>query len=311
MAEFNPVLVKELRGRMRGVRSFILLSVFLALLGGATLLFYAVIAGQSADDFNAGRRIGQALFVMIAFSALVGVSIITPTLTAGALAGERERQTFDLLIASQLSPWQIVLGKLGAALGYAVLIVLAVVPIMSIAFLFGGVSLTEMLIVVVALLMTALLYASIGLFWSGVMRSTLGASSLAIGTVVLKLLGIPFLAVLAAIASGFGSWIWGGSAALAFFSRLFLSVHPFAALLLTETSLQSGDSAWLVSTPLNDGTSVLLPSGWLMFTALALLLSGLLLLLTVSMVRPDSGEGRRRPRSPRTTAASQGPAEPT
>lgn len=293
MADFNPVLVKELRGRMRGVRTFVLLSVFLALLGGATLLFYAVIAGQFSDDFNAGRRIGQALFYMIAFSALVGVSVITPTLTAGALAGERERQTFDLLIASQLSPWQIVLGKLGAALGFAVLIVLAVVPIMSIAFLFGGVSLTQMLIVVAALVMTAVFYASIGLFWSGVMRSTLGASSLAIGTVILKLLGIPFLALLAALTPGLSTLV-NTSAPFATIALIFLSVHPFAALFLTETALQSGESAWLLTVPMANGVQLTLISPWIVYIGLSLLLSAILLLLTVRMVRPEQGERRKR-----------------
>lgn len=299
MAELNPVLVKELRGRMRGARAFVLLSVFLALLSGATLLFYAVIAGQAGDSFNAGREIGQGLFYMIAISSLIGVCIITPTLTAGALAGERERQTFDLLVASQLSPLQIVLGKLGSALAFAIMIVLAVVPLMSITFLFGGVSLTEVMIALICLAATALLYASIGLFWSGVMRSTLGASSLAIGTVAIKLLGIPFIALLAAIASGFGSTMWSGSLPLAILSRLFVSVHPFYAFILTETAIQSGDGAFLVETSLNDGSSVLLPSPWLLFVVLALLLSVLLLLVTMRLVRPgrEAGGGRKRTKS--------------
>lgn len=292
MAELNPVLVKELRGRMRGVRAFVLLTIFLVLLAGATLLFYAVIANQSTGDPNAGRRIGQALFLMVAVASLVGVSIITPTLTSGALAGEHERQTYDLLLASQLSPWQIVLGKLGSALAYALLIVFSVVPLMSLSFLFGGVSLTEVLIVIAVLAFTALLYASVGLFWSSIMRSTLGASSLAIGTVALQLLGIPFLTLLAAIASSVGSNLWAGSATLAFLTRLFVSQHPFYALFLTENAVQNGNGTFLVTEQLNDGTQVQFPASWLMFIVLSLLISGALLLLTVRMVRPESGQRR-------------------
>lgn len=294
--EFNPVLVKELRGRMRGLRTFVLLSVFLLLLCGATVLFYAVIVGQSGDDFNAGRRIGQGLFFMIAISALIGVCIITPTLTAGAFAGERERQTFDLLVASQLSPWQIAFGKLGAALAFALMIVLAVVPLMSITFLFGGISLTEVLIALMILVVTAVFYASIGLFWSGVMQSTLGASSLAIGTVAIKLLGIPFIALLAVIASGFGTSMWIGSAPQALISRLFLSFHPFYAFILTETAIQSGGGSLLEEITLLNGSKIFLPSPWLMFVTLGLLCSAALLLITMSLVRPgrERNPGRRR-----------------
>src|SRR5918911_18021 len=108
MAEFNPVLVKELRGRMRGAR-------------------------------DSGRTIGKGLFVLITAVALIEVCFISPTLTSGSIAGEKERQSYDLLIASLLSPWQIIWGKLAAALSFALLLIISIVPMMSLAFLFGGV----------------------------------------------------------------------------------------------------------------------------------------------------------------------------
>ncbi len=297
MAELNPILVKELRGRMRGVRSFVLLSIFLALISTATLLFYAVMAAQSGEDLNAGRRIGQILFWMIAVTTLIGICIITPLLTAGGLAGERERQTFDLLVASQLSPWQIVLGKLGSALAFALLIVLAVVPLMSLAFLFGGVSLSEVLIVLASLAATCLLYASVGIFWSSLMRSTLGASFLAVSSIAVVLLGIPFLTLIAAIANNLGRDLWGGSAIGAFLSRLFLCIHPFYALYFSETAILTGEGPFINMLFLNDGTTIPAPSGWLMFVVLALLISGILLFFTTRMVRPTAAPisgGKRR-----------------
>ena len=54
MPEFNPVLVKELRGRMRGPRAFILLTVYLGILSGAMLMLYQASSGQYTD-LNAGR----------------------------------------------------------------------------------------------------------------------------------------------------------------------------------------------------------------------------------------------------------------
>jgi ABC-type transport system involved in multi-copper enzyme maturation permease subunit len=196
MLEFNPILVKELRSRMRGARAFVLLTIYLLILSGVTLLLYSGLSGNIGSDLNAGRQIGKALFLVVAAVALVEVCVITPALTSGSIAGEKERQTFDLLVASLLSPWQIVWGKLASALAFALLLILAVVPVMSLAFLFGGVSAAEVLIALVGLLATAVFYASIGLFWSSVTRSSLGATSFALGTIILMLLGVPFLVVI-------------------------------------------------------------------------------------------------------------------
>ena len=171
MREFNPVLVKELRSRMRGPRAFVLLTIYLSILSIAALLLYAGFGASSGGDLNAGRRVGKALFRLIASVALIEVCIITPALTSGGIAGEKERETYDLLVASLLSPWQIIWGKLGAALAFALLLILAVVPVMSLAFLFGGVTPTEVLIALVGLVTTAVAYATIGLFWSAILFS--------------------------------------------------------------------------------------------------------------------------------------------
>ena len=66
MAELNPVLVKELRGRMRGPRAFVLITIYLLILSAVTLLLYAALGANPGTDLNAGRRIGKALFLTIA-----------------------------------------------------------------------------------------------------------------------------------------------------------------------------------------------------------------------------------------------------
>lgn len=301
MAEFNPVLVKELRSRMRGARAFILLTVYLLILSGVALLFYTAIADISATDLNSGRTIGKSMFFLIGAVALVEVCIITPALTAGSIAGEKERQSYDLLIASLLSPWQIVWGKLAAALSFALLLILAIVPLMSLAFLFGGVSLTEVLIALVGLVTTALFYASIGVFWSAAMRTTLGANSLALGTVILMLLGIPFIAIMFSLI--FGREVspeWINSAAFKIASGLFLYLHPFIALQASEMQILNGDSAFYTRVPIGPDVSVgslFVPSPWLVYLLLALFCSFVLIVLTMRMLRPVQ-DGPRRVRAP-------------
>jgi ABC-type transport system involved in multi-copper enzyme maturation permease subunit len=294
MREFNPVLVKELRGRMRGSRAFIVLTIYLLILSAVTLLLYAALGTSPGSDLNAGRRIGKVLFLTIATVALIEVCVITPALTSGGIAGEKERQTYDLLIASLLSPWQIVWGKLGAALAFALLLILAVVPVMSLAFLFGGVSLAEVLIALVGLITTAIFYATIGLFWSTVMRSTLGATILALGSIILMLLLIPFLSVISALIFARGPnisllrsalYIYGGG--------IFISTHPFMALGLTETFLSNGDSPFFSIIRPGNG-EFLVPSPWLVYVALSAIISAALLLFSVRMLRPLPERRKRR-----------------
>ncbi|MEN9936844.1 MAG: hypothetical protein RLZZ387_3423 [Chloroflexota bacterium] len=286
MLEFNPILVKELRSRMRGARAFVLLTIYLLILSGVTLLLYSGLSGNIGSDLNAGRQIGKALFLVVAAVALVEVCVITPALTSGSIAGEKERQTFDLLVASLLSPWQIVWGKLASALAFALLLILAVVPVMSLAFLFGGVSAAEVLIALVGLLATAVFYASIGLFWSSVTRSSLGATSFALGTIILMLLGVPFLVVIFGLV--FTRDVSSDlleSALFVYVSRIFIATHPFIALGVTETQLSAGGSPFFEV--VNSGSAELLvPSPWLLYVLIAAVASAVLVALSVRMLEP-------------------------
>ncbi|MBO9333557.1 MAG: ABC transporter permease [Roseiflexus sp.] len=297
MPELNPILIRDLRSRMRGARAYILLTIYLTILAGVSLLLYVAIAGSVGSDLNAGREIGRALFFTIATVALIEVCLITPVLTSGSIAGEKERQTYDLLIASLLTPWQIVWGKLASALAFALLLILAVVPVMSLAFLFGGVGLTEVLIAIVGLVATAILYAAIGLFWSALMQSSLGATSFAIGTVIVILLGIPFLIVIVTLIlepsalSRLLESLW-----FIYISRLFISLHPFIALGTTASQLSSGESPFFEVVRTGTANVVVL-SPWLLYAILSLIATVILVASSVRHIHPVQPESARRRRA--------------
>jgi len=308
MAEFNPVLVKELRSRMRGARAFVLLTIYLVILGGVTLLFYAAIADISSGALDSGRTIGKGLFLLISAVALIEVCFISPTLTSGSIAGEKERQSYDLLIASLLSPWQIIWGKLAAALSFALLLIISIVPMMSLAFLFGGVSLTEVVIALIGLVTTAVFYSTIGVFWSTALRTTLGANSMSVGTIIMMLLGIPFLALIFSLIFGRDlSPEWLNSIIFKVIAGVFLYSHPFIALQVTEAQIAGGESAFYsrisIGTDLVSRGQLLVPSPWIIYLLLALLFSFILLLLSVRMLRPvqDAPTNTREGRSQSTS----------
>jgi ABC-type transport system involved in multi-copper enzyme maturation permease subunit len=286
----NPVLIRELRGRIRGNRALLILVIYLSIIAAVTLLVYAAAASSFSSgigDPEAGRGIGKAIFITVMTVSLIQVCVITPSLTAGSIAGERERQTYDLLMTTLLSPLQIVLGKLSSALAFALLLIFSSLPIAGISLLFGGVSAAELVIGIVGLVMTAVCYAAVGLFWSAAMRTTLAATVMAQGSIILLLLGIPFLFVISSLLVG--AWSDMSSPVYILIVGLLLSMHPFTALGISAATIASGEDALMVSIPSLQG-DLLLPSPWLVYLVISLLLTILMLLLTVRMVRPEHEE---------------------
>lgn len=286
----NPVLIRELRGRIRGNRALLILVIYLSIIATVTLLVYAAAASSFSSgigDPEAGREIGKAIFITVMTVSLIQVCVITPSLTAGSIAGERERQTYDLLMTTLLSPLQIVLGKLSSALAFALLLIFSSLPIAGISLLFGGVSAAELVIGIVGLVITAVCYAAVGLFWSAAMRTTLAATVMAQGSIILLLLSIPFLFVISSLLVG--AWSDMSSALYILAMGLLLSMHPFTALGISAAIIANGEDALMVSIPSLQG-DLLLPSPWLVYLIISLLLTILMLLLTVRMVRPEHEE---------------------
>ncbi|NOK60616.1 MAG: ABC-type Na+ efflux pump, permease component [Chloroflexi bacterium AL-W] len=296
MMELNPVMVKELRGRMRGPRAFILLTIYLGILGGVMILLYLAIANSVGNSLNAGQEVGRGLFLTIATVALIEVCIIMPTLTAGGIVGEKERQTYDLLIASQLSPWQIIWGKLGSALGFGLLLIIAIAPLMSIAFLFGGVSLTEVIIAILGLIATSVFFASVGMFWSSVMQSTLGANSFALGSIIAMLLGVPFLVFVISLIFDFS--IWEESPILIYLGLIFISVHPFIALGMSEAFIIADEGVFLITLDLANNITIVIPSPWIVFMILSFLFSVFFILISMRRLRPDDPTVKQHQKTP-------------
>ncbi|MBL8056625.1 MAG: ABC transporter permease subunit, partial [Anaerolineales bacterium] len=176
----NPVALKELRGRMRGPRAFVVLSVYLLVMSAFITLLYGVYLASNTSVFSRPDRILLGKFV---FGSVVGIEtllvcFIAPAFTVGAISGERERQTYDLLRTTLLSERALVWGKLISALSYIFLLLLAALPLQSLAFLLGGVAPEEVVIGTLLLVATAFLFSTAGVFFSSLMRRTLGATIL-------------------------------------------------------------------------------------------------------------------------------------
>jgi ABC-2 type transport system permease protein len=254
--EINPIIVKELRSRMRGARAFLTLTGVLVVLGGVIYLLYRMaLASTAYNPGSISAQIGQMLFLALAFMELLMVCAIAPAVTAGAISSEQERQTYEMLLATPLRPASILWGKLVSALSYVFLLVCAAVPMSSLIFIFGGVTLRDMLKALVILLTVMVTFGILGLFMSAWLRRTARAT-------VLSYL------VLAALT--FGSFLIYGAYAVIRQGeppRWLLAANPVTALFsaLVEYNQYGG-----------------LPFGW--FGGLGMLLGGDVRLLTGATV---------------------------
>jgi ABC-type transport system involved in multi-copper enzyme maturation permease subunit len=156
--------------------------MFLWTLGIGLVGYVVYLVGQQVASgfFGLGRLIttgfvGRFLFQGMVLLMVTAVVMVVPGITALAIVGERERQTLGLLQVTQLTPFQLVLGKLTSSLSYFLLLVVAVAPIIALPLLFGGMSLGDIFAGLGMMLLTATMVGSVSLAISARARSSRGA----------------------------------------------------------------------------------------------------------------------------------------
>lgn len=292
----NPVMLKELRGRMRGIRAFIVLTIYLGLMSGFTALLYLIYVpvAQGGGSASAGS-IGRVLFIGLVAVELVLIIFIAPAFTAGAITGERERQTYDLLRTTLLASPSFVIGKLESALSYILLLLFSAIPLQSIAFLFGGVTELEVILSFVILAVTAVALGTVGIYFSAVTPKTLSASvrsytvALAVTFGVPIIVSLPFLNAFINAVSGYGTGISSSpvlESILVYIGLILVSLNPIAASLTTQQLLVERQVVGFWSVTLNsDGSTIPLVSPWISFTIAYLVISTVLIVLAVRQMR--------------------------
>jgi ABC-type transport system involved in multi-copper enzyme maturation permease subunit len=176
----NPVLQRELLTNLRANRAFVLMLVYQLALGMVLLVAYP--SGQRVDlssDSSTARQLVDFFFL----GQYVLASLMAPTFAAGAISGEKERKTYEMLLASPLRPWAIVIGKMIASLTHLAVLIIASLPIIMLALPLGGVSIYEVLAAYLWLLISIVLFGSIGLACSCVFRRT--AASLVVSYLII------------------------------------------------------------------------------------------------------------------------------
>ncbi|WCN39286.1 ABC transporter permease [Aneurinibacillus uraniidurans] len=176
----NPVLSKEFRVRMRSKKTPGIISFYLAALAIVvfTVMYFAI---KDRPGYQASSA--QGFFILLSALQYGLIIFATPGLTAGVISGERERQTLSLLLTTNLSAWQIIVGKWMSSLSFMILLVLASMPLYSLVLLFGSVSPLQMMQTFGVYFVTMISIGAMGVLMSTLIKRT-GAAAVATYSVV-------------------------------------------------------------------------------------------------------------------------------
>jgi ABC-type transport system involved in multi-copper enzyme maturation permease subunit len=208
----NPVMVKELRVRMRGARAYWIITGYLVFLSFILFVRYTSWWNETrmtGHQLSGGSKVGQEFLLWLTVTQAFLVAFITPAITSGAITIEREQRTLELLELTRLSPGQIVVGKLSSAVGFMVLLLVSSIPLASICFLLGGVSPEQIAFTYVMLAAGALVAGTLGLVWSAVAKSTAAAVVLTYASLMAPFLLMFVFAMAAPTSSGYEIEVFG------------------------------------------------------------------------------------------------------
>ena len=164
---FTALLTKELRLRLRRERTIWVIITYLLVMSLLGLLYITRTNGYNAYSLSS---LGTGLYSLLAFLQLFLILFITPAFTTTSINGEKERQTFDLLLCSRLSSFTLITGKLVAGLTNAFLLIAASIPLFSLVFFFGGVGPDQVFYAALIDIVTAIFVGTFGLFCSTLLK---------------------------------------------------------------------------------------------------------------------------------------------
>ncbi len=189
----NPVLQRELLVNLRMARGFVLLFLYQAVL--ATVVYFAW-PQDSRLDLTENPKDARKLVDMFFLGQYVLASMMAPSFAAGAITGEKERKTYEMLLASPLRPFAIVIGKMVASLTHLAVLIFSSLPIVMLCLPLGGVSLYEVLAAYLGLIVSVLTFGAISVACSSYFQRTSAS------------LVVSYLLILPLAMIGVLTWYW-------------------------------------------------------------------------------------------------------
>lgn len=173
--KINPILKKELTIGSRSIKMPLAIFFYDAVLALCSFVILLVVRIRATEGGSLDLKALAYVFPILMCTQAVILYIMIPIITASSISGERERQTLDIMLTTPVKPKQIILGKLATAIAQVFLFVFSSLPMISLAFLFGGISWINIVYMLGIFLVISFFAGSIGIFCSSIFKKTLPA----------------------------------------------------------------------------------------------------------------------------------------
>ena len=159
----GPVFTRELVIMPRRTRIYVARAGYVAVLTILMLTAWFVVTGtQIVSDVGDMARFGSTVFQILASLQLALAVFFSALLSASAVAEEKDRQTFTLLLLTNLRNSELVLGGLLASLMGMLVLLAAALPLFMLTALLGGVGFDQIGRVFAVTLMSVLVCGTLG-----------------------------------------------------------------------------------------------------------------------------------------------------
>ncbi|GEP27942.1 ABC transporter permease [Cryobacterium levicorallinum] len=159
------IVTLELRQRVRGASWYVLLGVFMLLVGVVTFLLWLATSAWLSG--------GGGVFSTIIFFVLLLGTLVSPALSGNAINGDRDAGTLATTQVTLISTGQLVLGKFLAAWITALAFLAAALPFLIFAVVLGEVSFGTIAVSVLVLAAELGVIAAVGVGLSGILTRPL------------------------------------------------------------------------------------------------------------------------------------------
>ncbi len=185
--KLNPIFRRD---EIISARSLTLPLMVTMLNGGLTILilinlFYIVSTAELTGEI-AYQSFLRTYYIAALLEILL-VIMSAPALAASSVTSERDPRNLGLLLTTQLSPFDIIIGKLMGVLSTLFLLVLSSLPILATVYIYGGVMMIDIVLYLLTAFVCAILSSSIGILSSVSIYITAAATLVSYGGIALSL----------------------------------------------------------------------------------------------------------------------------
>ena len=286
----NPIVKKDIKVQARSMRICWEIFAYEAIM--AVVFFFAMFLFSQQLTYSSTNIYSSIvwLYPALAVTQIFILGVVVPVRTASAISGEKERQTFDIMMTTSMTGFSVIMGKVLTAMIQSMFYVVAGLPIVALAFVIGGLSWSNLLWFLAVAVLVSFFSASIGIMCSSICKKTISAVIMSYGIYVLLFVGsfLPYL--IASVVN-----LSGGTFKNPSWLRL---INPGMYLLeFVSWSMTGASSAEEVITKFGKKMSVssaVVHHGWMIVSTLLLVaLAFVFLLIATRRINPMAGYGRK------------------